>query len=98
MKGEFPEIVYYPARTEKHCGMCPHHKLIGVLHVRSGPGGYREYSCTHPEAWPETKDPRLARLCGKMSERQEGRHIGKTEETPDWCPLLQGGQKEASNG
>lgn len=79
----FPQTVHEPAKTYRVCGMCPHHKCIGALHVRRGPGGYRDYACLHPKAWPE--DHLVRRIY------EEGRHIGKTEKTPEWCPLLRQG-------
>lgn len=74
------------------CGLCKHHLCVGVFHVRLGPGGWREYVCTHPDRWePVTDtDPKLAAMRGRLeacAEVSGGRYIGKTEETPQWCPF-----------
>jgi len=76
--------------TERYkvCGSCPHHKLIGALHVRSGPGGYREYACAHPEAYPPTDDPTVKEVRSYYTHAKDGRYIGQTEKTPQWCPIL----------
>jgi hypothetical protein len=74
------------------CGICKHHHCIGAFHVSRGPGGWREYVCRHPEAWePVTDiDPKVAEMRGRlraMEDTQGGRYIGRTEETPEWCPF-----------
>ena len=64
-----------------------------MLHVRSGEGGYREYACMHPASYDDIERPALdpekekirQRLIGRLL--ADGRHIGKTELQPDWCPL-----------
>ena len=81
-----------PARTERHCSPCEFHKCTGALFTRIGPGGWKEYSCTHPNAFQEgplPTDPEKAALAGELRAlcKKEGRHIGKTEVQPDWCPL-----------
>lgn len=62
------------------------------MHVRIGPGGWRDYACTHPDAHgplPEGTTPEKALMIGKIRGFDlGGRHIGKTEKTPDWCPFL----------
>ena len=80
-----------PSRIENHCEPCEFHKCTGSLHVRIGPGGWREYSCTHPKAFeplPPQTDPEKARMYGRLEAMQkDGRNIGKTENQPEWCPL-----------
>jgi hypothetical protein len=82
-----------PPKTEHHCSPCEYHKLTGALHVRCGEGGYRRYSCMHPEAFDDLDkihpDPEKEKLRQRMigAMLKEGRDIGKTELQPDWCPL-----------
>ncbi len=89
--GIMPTIHRIAARTERHCQPCEFHKLTGMLHVRCGPGGYREYACTHPHAFeplPQRIDPAKALIIAKLQAmNQDGRPIGKTENQPSWCPL-----------
>jgi hypothetical protein len=86
-----PTTIKIPARVESHCEPCEYHKLIGSFHVRIGPGGWREYTCVHPEAFeplPPTTDPELAQAVERLRAKlNEGRYIGKTERQPEWCPL-----------
>ena len=90
-----PLTLTIPARTETHCCPCEFHKLTGALHVRIGPGGWREYHCTHPDAYEFQKDgtpidPKLIALQKEIDGimQKEGRLIGRTEIQPAWCPLL----------
>jgi hypothetical protein len=95
-----------PSRVENHCEPCEFHKCIGALYVRVGPGGWKEYSCSHPGAFDDPDEKPLAdagkeqirqRLIGSML--KEGRHIGKTEQQPSWCPLKRSSQdSETTNG
>jgi len=86
-----PTKLNIPSRTENHCEPCEHHKCTAMLCTRIGPGGWREYVCKHPDAFPplpKDTDPEKARIIGKLEALQtEGRHIGRTEKQPDWCPL-----------
>lgn len=75
-----------PAKLEKRCEPCEFHKCTGSLHIRTG-GGYREYSCTHPEAFEPTDSTIIAELNGRLKQMDGGRYIGRTETRPDWCPL-----------
>ena len=92
MPTDMPTTLNIPSRTERHCAPCEFHKLIGCLHVRSGPGGYREYSCKHPAAYeplPTNTPVEEARAIGRIETllEREGRYIGRTEKQPGWCPL-----------
>lgn len=74
--------------------MCKYHHCYGSLHVHRGPGGWRDYSCQHPDAWepPTPEQMPHAELLGRMRESERsmcgGRMIGRTERTPQWCPYL----------
>lgn len=90
-----PTTINIPACRERHCEPCEFHKMTAALHVRSGGGGYRRYSCTHPEAFEPlhlTDDPEKNRIIEKLKAMQTERDIGKTDLQPNWCPLL---RKEA---
>ena len=61
--------------------------------MRGGPGNvWDDYNCMHPEAYDDmplaadqaTRDKQLE-IRGRL--KAHGRHIGKTEKQPDWCPL-----------
>lgn len=89
-----PRTFTVPARMERVCEPCEFHKCVGSMHVRIGPGGWREYNCMHPDAYNDTDSPALhdpekekirQRLIGRLL--KEGRHIGRTERQPTWCPL-----------
>lgn len=90
MNDEGPTRLTIPARVTLRCGCCKFHNLTGALYTRIGPGGWREYSCTHPKAWPEVDDGdvRRAEFRGMLRATEDGRDIGRTEETPHWCPYL----------
>lgn len=91
---EGPTTYTIPSRRRTTCGMCKHHKCIGSFHVRCGEGGWREYVCTHPESFERVGNvaPEVAEAIGRARQMEiangGGRHIGKTEETPEWCPFL----------
>lgn len=94
MKTEGPTTRTISAHTVVHCGLCKHHKLIGSLHVRIGEGGWREYSCAHPDAWESVAGdtPEVAEMRGRLRQMEAdmsggARYIGKTEKTPQWCPF-----------
>lgn len=92
IEGLMPSNYKMPARTEFHCEPCEFHKCTGMLHVRSGEGGWRTYSCIHPEAFepePHFEDLEKQRLAQKIKAIQSrySRPIGKTEKQPVWCPL-----------
>lgn len=53
---------------------------------------WRDYNCMHPDAFGDmdlSDDPRIAAKQGELRAilTEHGRHIGKTELQPDWCPL-----------
>lgn len=92
MTHEGPTRVTYPAHQSVRCGLCKYHELIGSFHVHCGQGGWREYACTHPCRWEPVTDanPEHAALRGRLQASSEvcnGRLIGRTEETPNWCPF-----------
>lgn len=85
-----PSKYTIPARTERVCRPCPHHKMVGAMY--GSDYSWQEYNCMHPDAYDEREpltDPEKEkirqRLIGIMS--ADGRHIGKTELQPEWCPL-----------
>ena len=90
-----PTIHNIPSRTEHHCEPCEFHKCTGSMHVRSGEGGWREYACMHSQAFrplPTPTNPEKARIIERLEAMQNegrhiGRHIGRTEKQPNWCPL-----------
>lgn len=62
-----------------------------------GPGNvWREYVCMHPDMFHDmalsddqkVRDKQLE-MRGRLKEH--GRHIGRTELQPDWCPLRRNG-------
>lgn len=67
------------------------------MHIRTG-GGWREYTCEHPEAFGPTDNVALAELHEHARVRDGGRHIGKTEKQPDWCPLKRASVASALEG
>lgn len=87
-----PSEFKLPARTERYCEPCEFHKCTGALFTRIGPGGWKQYVCTHPKAFEPMQtfaDPEKQRLAEKLAaiNARDGRQIGKTEKQPDWCPL-----------
>lgn len=91
MKDEGPTTHTIPSHTRTTCGMCKYHKITSALCTRIGPGGWREYGCAHPDAYePVTDgDVQKAELRGMLRSLDNGvRHIGRTEDTPEWCPYL----------
>lgn len=95
MKDEGPTTHTVHAYQRTTCGLCKYHKLTGSFHVRMGEGGWREYACMHPEAWEPvlTDTPQQAETRGLLRQMEAsmcggGRGIGRTEETPEWCPFL----------
>lgn len=83
-----PTNLTIPEHIKRVCTPCEHHKCIAALHVRIGSGGYREYACTHPDAFEPTDNPLLAQMHGRLMQMDGGRVIGKTENRPEWCPLF----------
>lgn len=83
-----------PERMERHCAPCEFHKLTGAMCVRIGPGGWREYACMHPDASNEdtsvslTAEQQVLAAEIRALVGKDGRHIGRTEKQPEWCPLL----------
>lgn len=80
-----------PARRETHCEPCKYHKMFSAM--MGGPGNvWRDYNCMHPDAHdfgPLPDKPELAAKAGELRAHlaEHGRHIGKTDLQPDWCPL-----------
>lgn len=71
------------------CGLCKYHECTGGLFTRIGGGGYREWACNHPDAYPQETDPEKAEIRGMLRALDKGgRPIGRTETTPQWCPFL----------
>ncbi len=86
-----PSTHEIPAHRERYCEPCEFHKMFSAM--MGGPGNvWRDYDCMHPEAHnfkPLSDDPNIAAKQGELRARlrEHGRHIGKTELQPDWCPL-----------
>lgn len=94
---EGPTRYSFPRRSETRCGTCKYHECHSALCTRIGPGGWRDYACSHPDAF---KDEEVAGHPGLVAhveaiERQSygGRLIGRTEATPEWCPFLRAANK-----
>lgn len=69
-------------KTEYSCGLCRYHKS----HMqRSGRDPVYHHYCTHPDAEPKTC---LVGIAALNSLEPDGRFIGRSELTPDWCPIL----------
>lgn len=83
-----PHTVHFPAHTKIHCEPCAHHKCTGSFLPRIGEGGWHHYICTHPEAYARSSDPGVNEVHAAWRALEGGRTIGRTEEQPDWCPLL----------
>lgn len=85
-----PSIRKIPARTEVVCHPCPHHKMVAAMYGHDY--SWQDYSCMHPDAYDDKeplsdpeKEKHRQRMIGAMA--KDGRHIGKTDLRPDWCPL-----------
>lgn len=81
-----------PAHREVRCEPCEFHKCFNAFY--GSDHSWRDYNCMHPQAYDEVReplsgDPKVAELQGQIRARlmEHGRHIGKTEKQPDWCPL-----------
>lgn len=86
---EGPCTVTIPASNRTTCGSCKFHECTGGIFTRSGGGGYREWACSHPLAYPEETDPKKAEMRGMLRALDKGgRPIGRHDGTPDWCPFL----------
>lgn len=88
---EGPRTITIPASNRTTCGTCKYHRCTGGVFTRLGPGGWREYGCAHPDAYePVTDgDAQKAEIRGMLRALDHGmRHIGRTENTPEWCPYL----------
>lgn len=79
-------------RTERRCDPCEYHKAIMAFY--GADHSWRDYNCMHPQAFdditPATScDPAIAAKQSEIRARlkEYGRHIGKTELCPLWCPL-----------
>lgn len=86
-----PSIHTIPGRTERICEPCEFHKLFNAFY--GSDHSWRDYNCMHPQALDDigalSSDPSIA---AKQIEirawlKEHGRHIGKTERQPEWCPL-----------
>lgn len=97
-----PSTYNIPSRQERHCEPCEFHKMFSAMF--GGPGNvWRDYNCVHPEAYddihePLSDDPKIAAKQGELRARllEHGRHIGKTELQPDWCPLRRNPEQPAA--
>lgn len=79
-----------PSRTERLCEPCPHHKMMNAFYGHNS--SWRDFNCMHPDAFKElTSDltPAQKAVLSKLDALRatEGRHIGRTDKQPDWCPL-----------
>lgn len=87
-----PTTFQIPARRERHCAPCEHHK--STMSCRGGPGNvWDNWVCMHPEAFndkPLSDNPETAAKQKEIRARiaEHGRTIGKTDLQPSWCPLL----------
>src|SRR5437763_13433931 len=93
-----PRTFEIPSRRERHCEPCEHHKCVNAFY--GSDHSWKDYVCKHPEAYddinePLSDDPKIAAKQGELRAHliEEGRHIGKTERQPDWCPL----RRQAAN-
>lgn len=59
------------------CGLCDH-LYRRMIHSGRDPLNY--YYCQHTD------------ICADFEKREFGRFIGKSDETPPWCPLAQAGK------
>lgn len=73
---EGPVVFEIPKRS---CGLCKHFK--SSLRV-SGRNPKYDYFCKHQGALDEY--PQAIAL---LHPGQDGRHIGTSHETPEWCPV-----------
>lgn len=85
-----PSIRQIPARIEKLCEPCEYHKRINAFYGHSH--SWADYNCMHPDAFeeiPPLADPEKEKIRLKLLEdaQKYGRHIGRTELQPDFCPL-----------
>lgn len=80
-----PSIFTIPERKEAHCEPCEFHNCMNEVHVRIGPGSYREFECTHPQAHFDTEEEMDEKT--KAFFRDTPRYIGRTPLQPHWCPL-----------
>lgn len=87
-----PSTYQIAARTETQCEPCKYHKCVNAFY--GADHSWRDYNCMHPKAFDGTETEPLndaekeqvrQRLIGRLLE--DGRHIGKTEQIPSWCPL-----------
>lgn len=83
-----PSKYTIPAHERRVCEPCEFHRCIRAKFAEGGPGTWREYLCTHPEAFERTGDPARDELSAIENAIDGGRFIGRTEKQPDWCPLL----------
>lgn len=81
-----------PEHRGTQCAPCEFHKCFNAFY--GSDHSWRDYNCMHPEAFddiqePLSSDPKIAAKQGALRAAllEHGRHIGKTEEQPAWCPL-----------
>lgn len=91
-----PTNITIPVQLKRICEPCEFHKCTGSLHIRTG-GGWREYACAHPDAFEPTDSPIIAEMIGRAKQMDGGRYIGKTEDQPQWCPLLRQSTRETED-
>ena len=88
-----PSIVSIPGRTERRCKPCEFHRIDSAFY--GSDHSWQAFKCTHPQAMDDLAlpdDPVKAEKILEMRKRIDellgpGRHIGRTERQPDWCPL-----------
>lgn len=98
MNTEGPQKYSIPRRSVTECGCCKHHVCHSSFHARSGSGSWRDYACSHPDAFKDeslvgvpTKENAaslVAHIAAIEKQNYGGRLIGRTEATPNWCPYL----------
>lgn len=97
MNTEGPRKFTLPRRTVTECGACKYHVCHSSFHTRSGSGSWRDYACSHPDAFkdeslvgvaPEENAALVAHIAAIEKQSYGGRLIGRTEATPKWCPYL----------
>ena len=89
-----PSTHEIPSRTEHRCEPCQYHKRTAAFYGHDH--SWQQYSCLHPSANDDLALPDdsekskaiVARIKELESLTGGGRHIGRTDRQPSWCPLL----------